>query len=57
MNLIDQAPHFDRTFTDWFADPEVLTWTRSWDGTLQLQKPAHGPGSRVSVVPSATMAY
>ena len=57
VNLIVQAPHFDRTFMDWFANPEVVTWTGNWDETLQLLKPTHGPGSRVSVVPSATMAY
>ena len=57
VNLIVQAAHFDRTFMDWFTNPEVVTRTRSWDETLRLLKPAHGPGSHVSVVPSATMAY
>jgi nickel-dependent lactate racemase len=57
LNLIVQAPHYDRTFMDWFTNPDDVTWTRSWDETLQLLKPSHGPGSRVSVVPSATMAY
>jgi nickel-dependent lactate racemase len=57
VNLIVQAAHFDRTFMDWFSNPEVVTWTRSWDDTLQLLKRTHGSGSRVAVVPSATMAY
>jgi hypothetical protein len=57
VNLIVQAPHYDRTFMDWFANPEIVTWTRSWDETLPLLKRTHGPGSRVSVVPSATMAF
>jgi hypothetical protein len=42
---------------DWFTNPDVVTWTRGWDQTLQLLMRIHGPGSRVSVVPSATMAY
>ena len=40
-----------------FSNPEVATWTRSWDETLPLLERSHGPGSRVAVVPSATMAY
>jgi nickel-dependent lactate racemase len=57
INPIIQAPYFDRTFADWFSNPEVVTWTRDWDETLQVLKKSHGPGTRVGVVPSATMAY
>jgi hypothetical protein len=57
VNLIVQAPHYDRTFMDWFSNPEVVTRTRNWNETLEQLKHTHGPGSRVAVVPSATMAY
>jgi nickel-dependent lactate racemase len=47
----------DRTFGDWFANPEVITWTQDWPETRSLLEREHGPGTRVGVVPSATMAY
>ena len=52
-----QAPDLDRTFGDWFANPEVITWTQDWRETRSLLEREHGPGTRVGVVPSATMAY
>jgi nickel-dependent lactate racemase len=57
VNLIIQAAHGDKTFADWFSNPEVVTYTRDWKETLRLLRPEHGAGSRVGVVPSATMAY
>jgi nickel-dependent lactate racemase len=57
VNLIIQAAHGDKTFADWFSNPEVVTYTRDWAETLHLLRPDHGAGSRVGVVPSATMAY
>ena len=57
VNLIIQASHGDKTFADWFSNPEVVTYTRDWKETLRLLRPDHGAGSRVGVVPSATMAY
>jgi nickel-dependent lactate racemase len=57
VKLIIQAPHCDKTFADWFSNPEAVTYTRSWQETLRLLRPEHGPGSRVGIVPSATMAY
>ena len=57
VNLVIQAPYLDRTFGDWFANPEVITWTKDWRETRGLLEREHGPGTRVGVVPSATMAY
>lgn len=57
IDLIIQAPHFDRTFGDWFADPEKIRYTKTWDETLELLKVKHGPGTRVAVLESATMSY
>jgi nickel-dependent lactate racemase len=57
VDLIIQASHGDKTFADWFSNPEVVTYTRDWQETLRLLRPEHGKGCRVGVVPSATMAY
>jgi nickel-dependent lactate racemase len=57
VNLIVMAPHMDRTFGDWFANPEVITWTKDWDQTLDLLKRSVTPDARVAVVPNATMQY
>jgi nickel-dependent lactate racemase len=57
VNLIIQANHGDKTFADWFSNPEVVTFTRDWRETLGLLRPDHGAGTRVGIVPSATMAY
>jgi nickel-dependent lactate racemase len=57
VDLVIQARHLDRTFGDWFADPEVITWTKDWSETRSLLERGHGPGTCVGVVPSATMAY
>ena len=57
VELIIQAPHMDKTFADWFSNPEVVTWTRDWNGTMDVLRQKFGPGTRVAVVPDATMQY
>ena len=57
VKVIIMAPCFDRTFGDWFANPEVITFTRDWPQTLELLQTLHGPGARVAVLPNATMQY
>jgi nickel-dependent lactate racemase len=57
LDVIIQAPHQDRTFADWFSNPEVITWTKDWPGTMKLLRQRFGPGTRVAVVPNATMQY
>ena len=57
VKLIVMAPRMDKTFGDWFANPEVITWTRDWGQTLALLRQAVKPGARVAVVPNATMQY
>jgi hypothetical protein len=47
----------DRTFGDWFSNPEVITWTKDWGQTLALLKDAVKANARVAVVPNATMQY
>lgn len=57
LNLIIQTPHPDRTFGDWFQNPESIRFSKSWPETLEMLRERHGAGTEVGVVPSATMAY
>jgi hypothetical protein len=57
VELIIQSPYGDKALADWFSNPEVVTFTRDWRETLALLRSDHGAGSRVGIVPSATMAY
>jgi len=57
LDLIIMAPWPDKTFADWFANPEKVTWTRDWAETLALLKPKFGAHCRVAVIPNATMQY
>jgi hypothetical protein len=47
----------DKTFGDWFANPELITWTKDWGQTLSLLCSEIKPGAQVAVVPNATMQY
>ena len=51
------APYLDKTFGDWLANPEVITWTKSWEQTLEALNGSFGNGTRAAVVPNATMQY
>jgi len=57
VKLIVMAPKMDRTFGDWFSNPEAITWTKDWGQTLSLLRDTVKPGARVAVVPNATMQY
>ena len=57
LNLIIQAPYLERTFADWFSNPEKVTFTRSWEETMELIGPQFGVGTEVAVIPTATMQY
>jgi nickel-dependent lactate racemase len=57
IRLIVMAPCFDRTFGDWFANPEAVTWTRNWPETMALLEKDFGSGTSVAVIPNATMQY
>jgi nickel-dependent lactate racemase len=57
VRLIVMAPRMDKTFGDWFANPEAITWTRNWGETLALLREDLKPGARLAVVPNATMQY
>jgi nickel-dependent lactate racemase len=57
VRLVIQTPYRDKTFADWFGNPDAVLWTRGWDETRAELERTHGPGARVAVVPSATMTY
>lgn len=57
LDVVIQTPHPDKTFADWFAKPDSIRFTKTWDETLKHLKERHGAGTKVGVVPSATMAY
>ena len=57
VKVIIMAPHLDRNFGDWVANPEVISFTRSWDETLKLLKEIHGENAKAAVLPNATMQY
>lgn len=57
VDLIIMAPHLDKTFGDWFANPEEITWTCDWESTMQIIGAKFGPGTQVAVIPNATMQY
>jgi hypothetical protein len=55
--IVIQAPHYDRTFADWFSNPEEITFTRDWAGTLEALEGHLPDNPRVAVIPTATMQY
>lgn len=57
FKLIIMAPCLDRTFGDWFANPEVISFSKTWEQTLELLAGEHGPGTQAAVLPNATMQY
>lgn len=57
FNVIIMAPYMDKNFGDWLSNPEAITWTKSWEETMGILKESFGDGSRVAVVPNATMQY
>ncbi len=57
MKVIVMAPHMDRTFGEWFSNCSEITWVKDWGSALDLLKGSFGPGTRVAVIPNATMQY
>ncbi|MBU0992322.1 MAG: DUF2088 domain-containing protein [Proteobacteria bacterium] len=57
VDLIIMAPYLDKTFGDWFSNPEVITWTENWEETLEILKPQFGAGTKAAVIPNATLQY
>lgn len=57
IKVILVNPYRDRTSTDWVANPEVFTWVKDWESACASLREEYGSGTRVAVVPNATMQY
>ncbi|MCP4754517.1 MAG: DUF2088 domain-containing protein [Proteobacteria bacterium] len=57
VNLIIMAPYLDKTFGDWFSNPEAITFTESWAETLEILENENRIDPKVAVIPNATMQY
>ncbi|MBU2645095.1 DUF2088 domain-containing protein [bacterium] len=57
LDLIIMAPFLDKTFGDWFSNPEVITWTETWEETRAILESRFQHGAKVAVIPNATMQY
>ena len=57
VDLIIMAPHVDKTFGDWFANPEQIKWPHDWEATMEIIGPEFGSGTQVAVIPNATIQY
>lgn len=57
VNLIIMAPCCDKTFGDWFSNPDRITFTENWPDTLRILEKQFGNGTKVAVIPNATMQY
>ena len=45
INLIIQAPYLERPFGDWYSNPQKITFTRSWEETMELIGPCFTIGN------------
>jgi len=57
LNVMLISPSIDKNFCDWLENPEAITWKRTWADALPLLRESFGPGTRVGVIPDATMQY
>jgi nickel-dependent lactate racemase len=57
LNLILVNPYHDKTATDWVANPEAFTCVKNWESALRILRESYKAGTRVAVVPNATMQY
>ena len=57
VDVIVIAPHLNKNFGDWVGNPEVITWRQDWESTMDLLKESFGAGTKVAVLPTATMQY
>jgi hypothetical protein len=49
--------HADRAGWEWFGPPGQMTWMRTWEETREVLARDHGPGTKVAVIPDATIQY
>jgi nickel-dependent lactate racemase len=57
LDVVVVAPYLDKNFADWVENPELITWTKSWDEAIGHLKKSFGSGTKVGVIPNATISY
>jgi len=57
IDLIVMTAYPDRTILDWFSNPDTATVVRNWDEVMEKIRPRLSAGSKVAVLPDATMQY
>ncbi len=55
--LIMLTPFPDRTAADWLAPADSIVWCETWDEVLKHLVIGHGSGTKVAVIPDATIQY
>ena len=55
--IIILTPYKDIAGSGWLTAPESIEWAKTWPEVLKLLEETHGDGTRVAVVPDATLQY
>ena len=55
--MITLAPYVDRAGLDWLGPPESIIRVNNWSEVLELLKKTNRAGTRVAVIPDATLQY
>jgi nickel-dependent lactate racemase len=55
--LIVLSAYMERASMEWFGPPEHVVCVKSWPEALDELMKSNGPGTRVAVIPDATMQY
>ncbi|MBW2286170.1 MAG: DUF2088 domain-containing protein [Deltaproteobacteria bacterium] len=57
VRFILMTAYPDRTLADWFSNPDDALIVRDWDEVMNIIGPDYPKGTRVAVLPNATMQY
>ena len=57
VRLVVVGPDLERTCCDWLTNPDGVTRKRDWSAALEFLMDHHGKGTKVAVIPDATMQY
>jgi len=57
IRLIVMTAYPDRTFLDWYSNPDNALIARNWEEVMALVRPHHGKGTKAAILPNATMQY
>ncbi len=55
--MIALGPYMDRAGLDWMGPQDKITIINGWPEIVDLLQKSHGSGTRVSVIPDATIQY